>query len=396
MRKHVGSLAVAVVALAAVVGTQSRYVPTAPGVWKPWAFTASGDDARRLGARPSDTSAVDASLRGLASILRNTPGFSAPIGFSIETTGTLDLESFRPGQPDVKTLPIPSSLDFGAFGISELTRNGMTVRDDTGETTMLLFFVNQLALPIFFETHPVPEFEALDTDVAQMAEPQADLFGMPRYGHTIVLKKNPAPIWAAVSLGEALRLADGGITARLAESRDVVTRLQKSRDELVDPAQQAKRIADYKLAASLSKDPKTLESLMQAEERLQAQAGPLAKQIAEATAQVTAIERDVAAANATIAALPADRRAAPACYAARESVSLARFQNEPRSGCIALVRPNWKLFNPSLPRSAPQVLVIAHYEACLGPQHLPHPGGCLANMQLLEAMDKQALQDWLR
>ena len=97
MRTHIGSLAIALaIALAALstaVGTQSRYVPTAPGVWKPWAFTGGGDATRRLGARPPDVSAVDASLKGLVSILRKTPGFSAPIGFSIETTGTLDLET---------------------------------------------------------------------------------------------------------------------------------------------------------------------------------------------------------------------------------------------------------------------------------------------------------------
>jgi hypothetical protein len=272
----------------------------------------------------------------------------------------------------------------------------VAVRDDTGETSLLLFFVNQLALPLFSGSHPIPEYEALETDVAQLAEPQPDLFGMPRYGHAIVLKKNPAPIWTAVSLEEALNLAIRGIEARLAESRAVVARYQKSYDDLIDPAQRAKRLADYKLAASLSKDPRTLESLMKGEERMQAEAGPLTKQIADASAQVTAVEREVAAAKATVARLPMATRAAPACYAARESVSLARFQSEISDRCVALVRPNWQFFNPGLARSAPQVLVITRFDGCLGPQTLSHPGGCVANRKLLETIDRQAILDWLR
>lgn len=396
MLRHAVSLAVAVMMLSTAARTQIRYLPTAPGVWKPWVFHAYDDDRRRLAAQPADVRALNVNLQALSAILKRTPDFAAPAGFSVETTGDLDLESFRPGQPEVKTLPIPATLNFGAYGIHEFTRNGAAVREDTGETSQLLFFVNQLALPLFFQSDPVPEFETLETDVARLAEPQPDLFGMPRYGHTIVLKKNPAPIWTAVSREEALNLAIRGIEARLTESRGIVARIQKSYDDLVDPAQRAKRIADYKMAASLSKDPKTLESLMKAEERMQAGAGTLTKQIADASARAAAVEREVAAAKAVVAALPATERAAPACYAARETVSLARFQGQAGSRCEALVRPNWKMFNPALPRSAPQIVVIAHYEGCLGPQTLPHPGGCVANRKLLETMDKQAILDWLR
>lgn len=391
------SIAAAVMILSTAARTQIRYVPTAPGVWKPWGFTAYPDDRRRLAAQPADVKALDAALQGLNAILKKTPGFAAPVGFSVESVAGLELETLRPGQPDAKTLPIPATLSFGAFGVHEFTRNGVVVREDTGETTMLIFFVNQLALPLFYQSDPIPEFEKVETDVQRLAEPQADLFGMPRYGHTIVLKKNPAPIWTAVSREEALSLATRGIEARLTESRSVVAVLQKGHDDFVDPAQQAKRIADYKMGAALSKDPvKTLESLMKAEERIQAEASTMAKPIADASARVTVVERELAAAKTAAAALSATERAAPACYAASETVSLARFQGQPGGRCTALVRPNWKMFNSVLPRSAPQIVVIAHYEACLLPQNLPHPGGCVANRKLLETMDKQAILDWLR
>jgi len=397
MLRHIVFLAVAVMMLSTLVRTQTDYVPTAPGVWKPWLFSAYADHRRLLAAQPADVKALDLSMQGLREILKKTPGFAAPTGFSVETTGTMDLETHRPGQPDAKTLPIPATLTFGAFGVYEFTRNGVAVRGDTGETTLLMFFVNQLALPLFYQSDPIPEFEKVETDVERLAEPQADLVGLPRYGHTIVLKKNPAPIWTAVSREEALSLATRGIEARLTESRSVAARLQKGRDDFVDPGQQAKRIADYKTVAALSKDPaKTLESLMKGEERIQAEALTMAKPIADASARVAVVERELAAAKTAAAALSATERAAPGCYAARETISLARFQGQAGGGCVALVRPNWKMFNPALPRSAPQIVVIGHYEACMLPQNLPHPGGCVANRKLLAAMDKQAILDWLR
>jgi hypothetical protein len=188
MLSHIVAVAIAITVLSTGARTQIRYLPTAPGVWKPWVFHAYYDDRRRVAAQPADVRALNANLQALSAILKKTPEFAAPAGFSVETTGGLDLESFRPGQPALKTLPIPATLNFGAYGVHEFTRNGVVVRGDTGETSQLLFFVNQLALPLFFQSQPIPEFEALETDVAQLAEPEPDLFGMPRYGHTIVLK----------------------------------------------------------------------------------------------------------------------------------------------------------------------------------------------------------------
>jgi hypothetical protein len=61
------------------------------------------------------------------------------------------------------------------------------------------------------------------------------------------------------------------------------------------------------------------------------------------------------------------------------------------------VRPNWKLFNPALPRSAPQLLTIGHFEGCLGAdKKFIHVGGCTANKQLLESIDRAALLAWVQ
>ena len=83
-------------------------------------------------------------------------------------------------------------------------------------------------------------------------------------------------------------------------------------------------------------------------------------QIASAKAVVTRSEQELASARAMAAGLSAADKAAPACYAP-DQASLARFRRGPAAACDPLVRPNWKLFNPALPRSAPQVLTIAHF-----------------------------------
>jgi hypothetical protein len=396
--KTLGAIILFGVAIGTSAGArQVRYLPDAAGTWKPWVFTAAAGNRDRVAARATDVKALETQLLALNAIIRKTSGFAAPIGFSVETAGDLDLESYRAGQPPLATLPLPATLNFGAYGIHEIQRNGKPVRADTGETAQLLFFVNQLALPLFFGRDPLPEFQDVETDVTLLAASQPDLFGIPRYGHTLVLKKNPAPIWIAVSLEESLRLAASGITRRVRTARDVAARLRTQHDELTNPGRRAQRIAEYKKLATMSKDPDYLDKMMKVEQRMEANVAALLEPIKVADAQVAAIERDLTAANAALAALPAASRAAPACYASQERSSLSRFRNNPDRNCIAIVRPNWKLFNPALPRSAPQVVVIAHFERCLtSDQPALHAGGCSANRKLLEAIDTQSIYSWLQ
>src|SRR5438045_3459616 len=112
MLRHIVSLAVAFMILSTAAETQIRYLTTAPGVWKPWVFYAYADDRRRLAARPADVTSLEASMQGLSAILKKTPGFAAPVGFNVTSSGGLDLESHRPGQPASPTLPLPANLFF--------------------------------------------------------------------------------------------------------------------------------------------------------------------------------------------------------------------------------------------------------------------------------------------
>jgi hypothetical protein len=140
-----------------------------------------------------------------------------------------------------------------------------------------------------------------------------------------------------------------------------------------------------------------MDKMMKAEQQMEAGLATLLGPIADAEKQVVAIERELEAARAALAALSAAERAAPACYAGQNTISLSRFRSNPGGSCMAIVRPNWKLFNPALPRSAPQILVIAHFEQCFASQQpVLHAGGCAANKRLLEKLDRQAILAWLQ
>src|SRR3954470_22217872 len=199
----------ATVASAAVIADY-RFLPTSPGTWKPWAFYAYGDNRRALGARPADVKEVEAQLLRLNAIIKKTDGFTSPVGFSIETAGNLSPVSNRfdaiPGEPAMTVRPIPSSLGFGAPPVMEYGSGATAKRVDTGEVEHLWFYVNDVPQPMGGSNSSVTEFEKLDVNVVRLARPQPDVFALPRYGDTVVLKKSAAPIWAVVTLGETLEL----------------------------------------------------------------------------------------------------------------------------------------------------------------------------------------------
>lgn len=401
----VGSLLVTCASVA-LIG-QMRVIPDAPGRWKPWTFTASGGTRTLLGARPADVKGLEAQLLRLNEIIKGTEGITSPIGFSVETSGSLGMASPRstpiPGEPALTVRPLPAMLTFGAFPIREYGSGATTTREDGGETALLLFFVNELSLPLFAAGDGrVPEFETLDVDVVRLARPEPDVFGLPRYGKdAIVIKKSDAPIWTAVTMGETLALVARSIDRRLADQRDVVARHQAQYDDRTDSGQRAKRMAEYKQIASLQTDPTAfMDQMTKVEDELARTAADLLPTIASAKADAMKIERELADARATAEGLSAADKAAPGCYASGSAgggPALARFRRAPDAGCDPLVRPNWSMFNPALPRSAPQVLIISRVEGCLDANRpAPHPGGCTANLRLLESIDKAALLAWLQ
>ena len=399
-------IAVSLLATCASVAlvAQSRYLPDSPGTWKPWAFRADGDYRRVLGAGPADLKEVEAQLLRLNAIIRKTAGITNPMGFSIETAGGLAPEAdwfeSSAGAPALTVRPLPASLGFGAFPVMEYGSGATAKRYDTGETPHVYFYVNQLwqTLNTGLDSR-VPEFEKLDfVDVARLAAPQSDLFGLPRYGDSLVIKKSAAPIWVAVPFSETLDLMARAIDLRLTAERDMVARGEQGYNDARDPKKREARLAEYRKLAPQVKDPAFMEKMTKAEAEMEKQADKTwLPQIASAKAIVTKSEQELASVRATAAGLSPADKAAPGCYASSDKVSVSRFRRAPSPGCTPLVRPNWKLFNPALPRSAPQVLTISGFSRCLTPEsQSAHVGGCRANVRLLESIDKAALLAWLQ
>ena len=395
MRQTLAAILLVVACASGALLAQTDYLVNAPGRWKPWTFTAYPDDVRMLGVRPADLKALEAELLRLNAIIKSTAGFANPVGFSIETAGMLDpptAPNTAAFGPALKVRPLPAELSFGPFGIFDAA-NGK--RDDSGETSHIRFTINQLGTALFANTS-VAEFDHIDTDVARLAAQKPDTYGLPRYGNSLVLKKSAEPIWTAVTFGETLELAARGIEQRLTEERERTAQAQKVYDDIKDPKQREERMAMYRKIAPMQKDPAYLDKMAKIEDQKDKQADvQMLPQIAIIKAIVTKSEQELASAKAMAAGLSAADKAAPACYAVTDKVSLSRFRRAPASGCEPLVRPNYKVFNPALPRTAPQVLIID--TACMTAQPRPEwAHGCTADNKLLQTIDKAALLAWLQ
>jgi hypothetical protein len=408
VRRGIGVLVlVAGVAAATHVGTQTRYLTTAPGTWKPWKpFTAVASTRQDQAATPALVRAFETELLALNAILKRAPGVASPVGFSVETWGNLAgyrTAEHAPGQPAGSAMPLAGNLTFGAFPIFEYDRNGKTIREDTGETALLQFAVNQIGSGIIDKGN-VLEWGPVDRDA--FLEPQAhgEVAGLPAYGDGLVIARDPAALWSPLSMKAALDLV---AEARKLELASLQASAEKATARLAvvkDPAWRAKRLKDAEAAASKMPDPKGF--MKQIEEAITIEETSLVKELGPTGGTGKGLldaQRALAAATDWIAELSPTERAAPACYAEKGGALRSKFREAPSSGCQPLVRPNYAYFNMALPRSTPQVVIITPVARCFdtadkynSDANSKLPSGCRANRALIETLDKDALRAWVR
>jgi hypothetical protein len=282
---HVGRLLGLVVLMAGVAGAlpawpQTRSLPEAPGTWKPWKpFAASGSARQEQAATPALVKAFEAELLALNAILRRAPAVAAPVGFSVETWGHLAgyaVAEDAPGQPPGAALPLGGGLTFGAFPIFEYERNGKMIREDTGETALQQFLVNQIE-PGLIDRGNVADWGAIDRDAFLQPMPQGEIAGLPRYGDGLVIARDPAALWTPLSHHAALDLV---VKAREVE----VSGFQRSVDALTarlavvrDPASRAKRLDEARQAAASMPDPAAF--IKQIEEAIPIEEASLVKEV---------------------------------------------------------------------------------------------------------------------
>lgn len=403
-----------VLLLAAVVcGTpawsQTRSLPDAPGTWKPWkplsTTTSTGKDQA---ATPALVKAFEGELLALNAILRRAPGVASPVGFSVETWGYLagyHRSEDAPGQPAAGRLPIAGGFTFGAFPIFEYQRNGKTIREDTGETALQQFLINQIDGNAFGR-RAVVDWGSLDTDAFQEPLRQGEVAGLPRYGDALIMARDPAALWTPLPQRDALALV---VKARQLVVQGFEESLATYADRLAavrDPANRAKRLKEAQEAAALAKMPNPQAFVKQIEESIGIEEASLLTELGPATGTgklLADAQRALSEVTDLIARLSPAELAAPSCYAEKGTTLRTRFTTVTSAGCDPLVRPNYGYFNAALPRSAPQVVVITGITRCFNTAdkynrdaNSPGPAGCRANRALVETMDKDAIRAWLR
>jgi hypothetical protein len=381
---------------------QPWFMTDAPGTWKPWKMTLSSGARSSTRATAAELKAFEAHLVAFREMLRRVPAVADPRGYSVEVWGHLGgYDRAVPGQPPPIRRPIPGGVDFGAFPIYEYMRSGARVRTDTGETALLLFLVNTLDPRVIGHPGP-PEWNALDLDIVVQPPATGERAGFPRYDDIVVITKRQASIWAAVPLLEAWQVQLQASTQALHAAREVAGKMQQARDEHVDPVRKAKREAEYrKNAASMPNAEAYLRQMAEVEAiRDRATRDEIAP-TSGTMVRLREAEREVAAVEAVIAALPAEEKPMPACWVPDATRVQGRLRAGSSARCRALVRPHYAFFDPALPRSAPQLLLITSAKRCYEDRRdsgssTTLPSGCTANRALMESWDRQAVLDWLQ
>ncbi len=387
-------IATVLVLVPSVAAAQARYAWDAPGRWKPWSIEVDNHRYGALRFTSAEVKALEAQMLGLNAILKAARGVATPVGYSAETSGSVTSTDLARGQPDPRTLPLPSSMMFGAFGITEFTRRGTTVRDDGGETTHLIFRINTMP-----RGDAVPDFIGLESDV--MLEPSrgTDVNGMPCHGEQLVLQRKAVPLFTPVTRAEAMQLTVQTLERRVSTARAVLTTLTQALADWRNPQKQAQRMADWRLSASLSKDPTIITKMTAFEKTHDTELFALAGPEGIAARNVTVAVQAATAATAAIAAIPEADRGAASCFRSEPGSieeSVQHIEQAPAADCVPILRPDWTLYNAALPRTAPQLLVIDRVAGCLDYPLSNVPGNCGANKALLETLDVAAVRAWLR
>jgi hypothetical protein len=407
-RRRLGVLVlIAVVAGAVPVWPQTRSLPEAPGTWKPWKpFAASAGARQEQSATAALVKAFENELLALNAILRRAAAVASPVGFSVETWGNLagyHAAEYAPGQPAATALPLAGGLTFGAFPIFEYERNGKTIREDTGETALQQFLVNQIGASVFDSRH-VLEWGPVDHDAFLQPLPLGEIAGLPRYGDSLVIARDPAALWTPLSQRGALDLVVKARELEVQNAQQSVDTFTARLAEVRDPAWRAKRLKEAQEAAAAMPNPQAF--VKQIEESLQIEEASLVKEVGPAAGAgkvLTDATRALREVTDLIAALPPAELATPACYAVKGATLRDKFRTVASAECQALVRPNYGYFSKTVPRSTPQVVIIRPIARCFDTAdkfnrdaNSPSPAGCRANRGLIETIDKQALRAWLR
>ena len=359
-------------------------------------------------ATPALVKAFEGELLALNAILRRATGVAAPVGIqrrNLGIHGRIPRVRARARSARRRQIADPGRIQVRRVPHLRVPENGKTIREDTGETALQTFLVNQIAGGLF-DRGGVADWGPLDTDAFQKPMPQGELAGLPRYGDGLVIARDPEALWTPLPQRDALDLVVKARQLVVQGFEESIAAYTARLAVVRDPAFRARRMTEAQEAAALAKMPNPQAFIKQIEESIGIEEASLVKELGPTTGtgkNLMDAKRALSEVTDWIAQLSPAERASPSCYAEKGTTLRARFTTAGSAGCRPLVRPNYEYFNAALPRSAPQVVIVTGIKRCFDTAdkynldaNARTRGGCHANRALVETMDKDAIRAWLR
>ncbi len=366
-------------------------------------------------ATPAELKQMTAALDALSALLRATPEGGDPRGYFMKESRTYEHFNFETLPPGIQGArqPVIYSTGYFPFYIADTLKNGNWVQDAGGETESVYFYFNRLpertentavAKEILANGERLEFYLRPDLSVKYMGFPVVD-------GQVLMITRGGRDPWAAVPYGRALKAAMGEYEKDLATAQKRLEELKQKEAGTQLPAYE-KQMRDQleKYYGSLrTSSPAKWTSRLTAMERELAYNRELARKQANPQRDGEGNwywhPLDVHAdAKRRLESMTAEEAARPAGFLKAENEQgryaiqgkILPTGADPR--CRELAMTNYAYFDPKLPRTAPQILLVRNLGRCAkvvngkleGPQRRPSifpPQGCHRHVPIWEAMD---------
>jgi len=348
----------------------TRTLSNEPGTWRPW--TCNGlpqSDLKLLGFTQSDVDAFKTRLQQIAEIFRTSPVWNPPMGVDPSLTGSLfGSSTYSPSAKKLKNHPIAGSIMMGSFEHSEVIRM-------TGNAEQRERYIGDETVHIIFNVNVLPKgggVNMLSDEEGEFYEElvrTADIGGFPTYGGMLIITKNGRPLWTPVSCERFLKAFIAKRRPDAANAERYIAEQQKQYDAFVAPAASSARQAKYKAAIDkmASKGASAVEHERRYWERDEADLLAVLKRGASRDPKVSPLAGvivGVKAAEEQLAAMSSAERSRPACLLEdRSNPATSGLVAMGTPKCIPLVGKNPNFFDPQLPRSVPQIIVVYRFRS---------------------------------
>lgn len=366
-------------------------------------------------ASAGDVQRMTATLDALTALLRATPEGADPRGYFMKESRTYAY--FNPGDAPAGVaaarLPIIFSSGYFPFYITDTLRNGVWIPETGGETESVYFFFNRL--PGKLDQRVVcREPQAAEQPLEFYTKPDLSTkySGFPVIdGQDLMIVRAGRDPWQPVSYGRALKAAMAEYEKDRATAESRLATLKKKEAETLTPEYEQK-MRDHleKYSGEFrTKDPNKWKIRLAGMERELAYNREKARKDANPQRDKDGnwywnpIDAHADAARRLGAITPAEA-AKPACFLeapqeqGRYAIPGSVLPAGSRPQCRDLVTDNYGYFDPALPRSAPQILLVQTFGRCakvvdgklVGPKpekSMFPPQGCYRHVPIWEAMD---------